>query len=75
MLINLSDKIVKKILFSYLPNDDPFSTNNNREFRQYIAKEIMKKMGEIKLPVISKEELKSAVLEKMAQRAIEKMEE
>lgn len=77
MNINIPDKVIVSLILSQLPNDQwgALEPENTRKMRDLIAKQVMERIGEVEMPVISKEELKQAVLNRMVERALSKEDE
>jgi len=80
MQIDIPNEMLKSLVLDQLPTAYTLggtraARDNSWKLKETIILKVLDRMGEIELPVISKEELRAAVLEKMAERAISSMED
>lgn len=71
MKIDIPDKLIRKLLLDQIAPSFLTPIDENKiEIKKLIVKEIMKQYKNIKWPKINNEEIKKAVLEKIAESAV-----
>jgi hypothetical protein len=80
MKIEIPNKVLVKLVMEYLPSQysalgDILSNDPKHELRDFVAKTVLERIGEIELPKITAEEVKDRMITILAERALEKDEE
>jgi len=81
MKIEIPENILRELVLDQLPYEGCMGlerlvgNNGKSKLKDLVIKQVLKKIGKIEIPKISKEEVKDRMLDILAERALENKEE